>query len=124
MKKVVLFLLLLFSPVMNSQIMGEDEVYLGGELIQPKFNGGGMKKFSEFIHENLDRSKITKAGTLLFSFTIEITGEIKNIKILQFNDAVIAAEIIRVIKLAPKWQPAIRNGKPVSLEVKYPIQFK
>lgn len=124
MKNLLLFLFLAISPVMNSQIMGEDEVYLNSELIQPKFNGGGVEKFTDFLLTNIDKTKITKPGNLVFSFVVIATGEIEGIKIIEYNDATIATEIIRVVRLAPKWQPGLRNGKPVALQVKIPLQFK
>ena len=124
MKNLLLFLFLAISPVMNSQIMGEDEVYLNSELIQPKFNGGGVEKFTDFLLTNIDKAKITKPGNLIFSFVVTVTGEIEGIKIIEYNDATIATEIIRVVRLAPKWQPGLRNGKPLALLVKIPLRFK
>jgi hypothetical protein len=35
-----------------------------------------------------------------------------------------ATEIIRVMKKCPKWEPAKRKGKPISIEIKYPMTFK
>ena len=124
MKKILLFLFLIISPVMNSQIMGEDEVYLNSDLTQPKFNGGGIEKFTDFLHTNIDKTKITKPGNLVFSFVVTTTGEIEGIRIIEYNDATTATEIFRVVRLAPKWQPGLRNGKPVALQVKIPLQFK
>ncbi|HKX85966.1 MAG TPA: energy transducer TonB [Flavobacterium sp.] len=124
MKKILLFLFIIISPVMNSQIMGEDEVYLNSDLTQPKFNGGGIEKFTDFLHANIDKTKIKKSGNLVFSFVVTTTGEIEGIKIIEYNDATIATEIIRVVRLAPKWQPGFRNGKPVALQVKIPLRFK
>lgn len=61
---------------------------------------------------------------MVAGFTVTETGEIKNIKILQFVDIESATEMIRVLKLAPKWKPATRNGKPVSVNLKIPLKFK
>lgn len=33
-------------------------------------------------------------------------------------------ELMRVLNLSPKWEPAKRAGKPVSIEIKYPMNFK
>ena len=46
MKKfLVLAVFVLFSNLCFSQIGGEDEVYLGGDLIDAKFQNGGIDKF-------------------------------------------------------------------------------
>jgi hypothetical protein len=49
---------------------------------------------------------------------------IKNIKIIEFFDIESATEFIRVLKKCPKWEPAKRGGKPISIEIKYPMVFR
>ncbi|MGL2964965.1 energy transducer TonB [Flavobacterium sp. XGLA_31] len=107
-----------------SQIVGEDEVYLNGERIEAKFNGGGIENFTEFVHREFDYSKVTKPGKLEATFTIDENGDVKNIKITQILDIESATEFIRVLKKCPKWEPAMRNGKPISIDIKYPMVFK
>jgi hypothetical protein len=125
MKKVLLLLMVLFfSSSLSAQIMGENEVYLKGELIDPKFNGGGIKAFSDYVYGFIDKSKIKQAGRVVFTFDIVETGEIKNIRIVEFKDMDFAMEVIRVLKQSPKWTPASRNGKPISLTIKFPVEFK
>ena len=125
MKRVALFMLMLLSFSVSSQelLMDTEDVH-PPDVIEAKFNGEGIEKFGDFVNQNIDKSKITKAGKLVFSFTISETGEIKNIKILEFPNIEIATEYIRVIKLAPKWQPAKRGGKPISINIKYPVNFR
>ncbi len=108
----------------NAQLGGgEGEVYLKGEYLEAKFNGGGIEKFNDFINKELDYSKITKPGKIVFTFTVAETGEIKNIRIVEFPYIEMATEIIRVIKKAPHWQPASRGGRPVSINVRFPMNF-
>ncbi len=123
MKKVFVVALLLMSFFSVAQIGGEDEVYLNSERIDPTFNGGGLETFYEFINQEFDFSKTTKEGTLVSSFTISETGDIKNIRVIQFVDIESATEIIRVLKKAPKWKPATRNGKAISVDVKLPLRM-
>lgn len=120
--KIVLFLLM---PLVGfSQIDGEDEVYLNGDLIEAKFNGGGIEEFSKFLRKEFDYSKVTKAGKMVGAFTVDVDGSVKNIKITEFFDIESATEFIRVLKKCPKWQPAKRGGKPISIEIKYPMVFR
>jgi hypothetical protein len=124
MNKKLFSLLFIVLPLLcYSQISGEDEVYLKGDYIEAKFNGGGLDKFYEYVNTNVDKNKITKAGKLVFTFDITITGEVKNIKIIEFPDIVMATEIIRVIKKAPNWEPAKRGGKAININIKFPIQY-
>lgn len=107
-----------------SQIQGEDEVYLNGDRIDAKFNGGGLEKFGEFLDRNFDYSKVSKPGKLEATFTIDAEGKVTKIRITQILDDESAMEFIRVLKMCPKWEPAKRGGKPISIEIKYPMVFK
>lgn len=120
--KILLFLILPMAAF--SQIQGEDEVYLESERIDAKFNGGGLEKFNEYLNKEFDYSKVTKAGKLEAAFTIDEQGNVTKIRIIQILDMESAAEFIRVLKKCPKWEPAKRNGKPISIEIKYPMVFK
>ncbi|MBC8643762.1 hypothetical protein H9W95_06100 [Flavobacterium lindanitolerans] len=42
---------------------------------------------------------------------------------MQFSDIETGEEIIRVLKMSPKWKPAMKNGKAISVEMKIPIVF-
>ncbi len=107
-----------------AQIDGEDEVYLSGDRIEAKFQGGGLEKFGEFIRKNYDYSKVVKPGKMVAAFTVDAEGKVKNIKIVEMIDTGSAMEMIRVLNLCPDWQPAKRGGKPISIEIKYPMVFK
>ena len=125
MKKVLLlFVFVLFSNLGFSQLGGEDEVYLAGEFIDAKFQSGGIEKFYDYIIQNFDLKTVEKKGQLIFEFTVNENGEIKNIKILRDVGTNSALELIRVLKKAPKWQPASRGGKAVSINLKMPLTFK
>ena len=119
---ILFFFFLPFSSI--AQIGGEDEVYLNGDSIEAKFQGGGIDNFSEFIHKEFDYSKVTKPGKMVGAFTIDVDGNVKNIKIIEFFDVESATEFIRVLKKCPKWEPAKRGGKPISIEIKYPMIFR
>lgn len=123
MKKIVVFLFLIFSFVSNAQLTGEDEVYLSGDKIEPKFMGGGVEKFHEFVAKNFNFSVCKKEGKMMTSFTIDEEGNLKNTKIIQFVDIESATEMIRVLKTSPKWQPATKGGQPMSVEIKMPFDI-
>ena len=125
MKKfLVLAVFVLFSNLSFSQLGGEDEVYLGGEFIEAKFQNGGINKFYDYIIANFDNKTVEKKGQIVFEFTVNENGDVKNIKILRDLGSNSAIELIRVLRKAPKWQPASRGGKPVSINLKMPLTFK
>jgi len=124
MKLMPLLFFMLLPMAALSQIQGEDEVYLKGDRIEAKFNGGGIDEFTDFIHKEFDYTKVTKPGKMVGAFTVDVDGSVKNIKIIEFFDVESATEFIRVLKKCPKWEPAKRNGKAISIEIKYPMVFK
>jgi hypothetical protein len=125
MKKfLILAVFVLCSNLSFSQLGGEDEVYLGGEFIEAKFQNGGIDKFYDYIITNFDTKTVEKKGQIVFEFTVNENGEVKNIKILRDLGSNSAIELIRVLRKAPKWQPASRGGKPVSINLKMPLTFK
>ena len=124
MKKLKLLLFILLPIAGFSQIGGEDEVYLNGDRIEAKFNGGGFEEFAKFLDMNFDYSKVKKSGKLEAAFTIDTEGKVTKIRITQVLDIESATEFIRVLKMCPKWEPAKRGGKPISIEIKYPMVFK
>ena len=124
MKLIKLFLVILLPISGFSQIGGEGEVYLNGDRIEAKFGGGGMDNFAAFIKRNFDYSKVTRAGKLEGAFTVDEQGNVTKIRITQVLDVESATEFIRVLKMCPKWEPAQRGGKPISIEIKYPMVFR
>jgi hypothetical protein len=124
MRLLVSLLLFSIMPFAGfSQIEGDGEVYLTMERINPTFRGGGMKEFYAYINSEFDYSKVAAKGKMVAVFTINEEGEIKNITVTQFLDVNSAAEIIRVLKKAPKWVPAKRNGKSISVDIQLPLNF-
>lgn len=123
MKKFIALLYLSFPLIASSQIGGEAEVYLTGDRIEAQFNGGGIEKFSEFVQGQFNYSKVKKAGRMIASFTVDVDGSLKNIKLVQMIDVDSGVELIRVLNKCPKWTPAKRGGKPISIEVNYPMAF-
>lgn len=125
MKKFLLLaVFVLFSNLSFSQLGGEDEVYLGGDFIEAKFQNGGIDAFYDYIIQNFDTGTIETKGQIVFEFTVNDKGEVKNIKIIRQLGDNSSMELIRVLRKAPKWQPASRGGKAVSFNLKMPLTFK
>lgn len=125
MKKIVAIIVLFFAfNLSHAQLGGEDEVYLSGDLTDATFQGGDLNKFYDYIIKNFDTKTVEKRGQLIFSFTINEKGEIKNIRVLKDLGGTSAIEIIRVLRTSPKWEPAKRGGKPVSINMKFPMNFE
>lgn len=123
-KTFIVLVLAFFSFDAQSQelLMDTEDVY-GAEISDyPEFPGG-MKEFFNFFNTEFKAQNSKTESKNLVSFNIEPDGSLKKIKLLKFSDAETAAEIIRVLKMSPKWKPAMKNGKAVSVELKVPFVF-
>lgn len=61
---------------------------------------------------------------MVAAFTVDSEGILKNIKMLEMIDVASATEMIRGLNKFPKWIPAQRAGKPIGIQIKYPMDFR
>ncbi len=125
MKKLLLILFLSCGLLQaNSQeLLMDTEDVLPADFIEPRFGSGGFGEFYDFVKSNFDFSKVKQKGSIITSFAISDKGDLTDIRIVKFDDVAAAGEMIRVLKLSPKWKPAIQAGKPVKTRLKLPFQF-
>lgn len=100
------------------------EVQPEGDVLNPTYDEKGIENFTDFVNKEFDFSKVTKEGQMMSSFVISESGKITNIRITQMVDVESATEMIRVLSKSKNWKPAIKNGKPISVKVNYPFNFK
>lgn len=98
------------------------------DLVQSEvsFPGGSgvMKKFLEkryIIPDSLVIAGVVLFGTITAAFTIEKDGSLSEFEITQSVNSILDNEWLRVLKMMPKWIPAIQNGKPVKVKNKLSI---
>ena len=121
----------LTSPDNNDTLLvaEEPEPPLVGQVIgdMPEFPGGTEKLF-EFLKENIHYPEIAEEngvqGRVVVTFVVEVDGSISETKVVKSVDTSLDEEAIRVVKLLPKWNPAMLNGKPVRSKYTLPITFR
>lgn len=81
--------------------------------------------WGNFLNDNLEYpgTCMSYTGKVWVEFIIESDGNISNIKILKGVAAALDEEVIRVIKLLPKFIPAKQNGETVRYKHRVPINF-
>ncbi|MCU7551916.1 energy transducer TonB [Chitinophagaceae bacterium LB-8] len=90
---------------------------------------GGVTEFTNFLNNHLNPdvpiNKGAPAGKyqVVAQFIIDIDGSVTNAKALTNCGFGMEQELIRAIKLSPKWKPAIQYGRPVKAYRKQPITF-
>lgn len=130
MKKFLLLILICFAQITFSQttkevektnmddvsgINNENVVYnTQGIDVKPEFPGG-VAVFNSLLDKNFIKpaDKPKMKGKIYFSFIIEKDGSLSDVKILRDLGYGTGDEALRVIKLAPKWNPGKHKNKEV-----------
>ncbi|WP_417939941.1 energy transducer TonB [Flavobacterium sp. RS13.1] len=112
----------------NGKIILQDEnaIYIPIDIeIKPEFPGGRVK-FNRFLDDNYKKSskRPTIQGKLFATFIIERDGSLSNINVLRDIGYGTGEELIRVLKLSPRWKPGKQNGKIVRTmySIVFPVQ--
>ncbi len=92
----------------------------------PEFPGGQNAMYS-FLSKNLVYPKKAIendiSGKVYVQFVVRKDGALDNIKISKGLGYGCDEEVIRVLKLMPKWKPGKSNGKPVATQFTLPVAF-
>ena len=93
----------------------------------PTFQGGDLNGYRNWVQSQLQYPKEAKdkgvQGRVIFSFVVEKDGSVSEFKVLNTPDKIFSAEVERVFKLTPKWEPGKQNGKAVRVKFTVPITF-
>lgn len=96
--------------------------------IEPKF-AGGDEAWRKYLVANLKANTAAdegwKAGTytVMVKFIVRADGAISDVTTENYTGSKTALHCMEVIKNAPKWLPAIQNGKKVNAYKMQPISF-
>lgn len=98
----------------NNETVAEDVIYNGGIGFEfPAEYKGGIEKFYTFFKEEFNQpeninNKITEIS---ISFVVDKDGSLTYVKPRSEIDVALENEIVRVLKLCPRWKPGEQNGK-------------
>lgn len=109
------------STVKVTDLWSSEQVNRPG--IKPLFPGG-EQAFNQFIADNLKYPPTTAEGRVACEVTIGTDGKVSDVKITTSADSVLNAEVIRVMKSMPTWQPATQDGKAVQSTVSFSTLFR
>jgi protein TonB len=125
MKTLTLLIVIFISTGLFSQKDSTTTIY---EIIEvmPEFPGGQAKLY-EFLYQNLVIPQLNTdnqiQGKIYVKFVIKKDGSIDDIQVIKSSYKELNEEVIRVIKLMPKWVPGMQNGQAVDYYFTLPIQI-
>ncbi|MCC6725887.1 MAG: energy transducer TonB [Saprospiraceae bacterium] len=113
----------LFCSLASSQ---NDSIALINE-VPPEFPGGEAAMLN-FIYSNFNLPSASDAdsliGTVWVRFIIDENGYVLNPTIIKEADSLVGVELLRVVRMMPKWKPGIQNGKPVKVIFNLPFKYQ
>jgi hypothetical protein len=94
------------------------------ETTQPEFPGG-ITAFYKFIATNFKvPTELKGSGKVFLTFMVEKDGSLSEFEILKDIGFGTAEEVIRVLKLSPKWIPGKQNNETVRVKYSLPVQVE
>ncbi len=94
---------------------------------KPSFNGGGPSEFSKWVNKNLvyptSAAENGIQGVVTLHFTVDKTGQVKNVRVLRGVDSSIDKEAVRVVQSSPKWVPGKQRDRAVAVNYTFPVRF-
>jgi protein TonB len=87
---------------------------------------GGQEAWLRFLNKHLRSPGELEAGqkrTVLVRFAVGMDGRITQFEIIQSGGDSFDKEVLRVLKKMPAWEPAIQNGRHVSVMFTQPVTF-
>lgn len=88
---------------------------------------GGTEAFFEWIQTNQKYPALALQrkvdGKVMMEFVIEKDGSLNDIKVIKRLGSGLDEEAIRLLKAAPKWEPALYKGQPVKQKMVLPVVF-
>lgn len=117
------------SPVLPSSVPpvldGEDVTFTPD--VMPSLSLDGIT-YQAYLaqHVNIPNSaKLEKASTrVVASFVVGKDGSVKDVSILLPCSPSVDREVVKTIKLMPRWKPGIKSGKATNVRIVVPLVFK
>ncbi len=97
-------------------------------IISPLFKGHDAEYFGQWVMSKLNYPLNLKvdeiSGVVIVEFFIDTLGNLSIYKIKNHTYKEFEEEAIRVLRSAPKWTPAYKNGKRIKAKLTLPVIFR
>ena len=94
---------------------------------QPSFQGhqgvGAAKAFEEWVQARVKKPAGAPSGKVSVGYAVGRNGKVQEVQVLSGTVPALSDEVVRVVKQAPKWKPAVYDGAPVRLTNRVDIVF-
>ena len=92
----------------------------------PQFPGGAAE-FMKWLTKNLKYPEVAQRrkikGRIVAQFVVNTDGTVSDLELTEHLEASCDQEVLRVLRMMPKWQAGMMNAKPCRTKVCIPIVF-
>ncbi len=89
---------------------------------------GGNQVFFDWIEKNQQYPVLARQrkiqGRVMVEFMVQPDGSLTDARVIRKMGSGLDEEALRLIKAAPKWQPAMFQGKPIKQKMVLPVLFQ
>ena len=93
----------------------------------PQFPGGPVE-FMKWLTRNLKYPESVrqqkKQGKVIAEFIVNKDGSVTDVKIVKSFNGQCDGEVLRVLRMMPRWTAGIQGGEPCRTKVRIPVVFK
>ncbi len=113
-------------PLSKTKLSDNPNAVYSAVDVNPEFPDG-EPGFGKFLQKNirypLDDKKNKVQGKVYATFVVEKDGSLTDIKIVRTPSPTLGEEVLRVMKLSPKWIPGKLKGEPARVQYTVPVNF-
>ena len=106
----------------------DDEEAVSFRVVQdlPQFPGGPTE-FMKWLTRNLKYPKsveeLKQQGEVIAEFIVNKDGSITDVKVVKSFHPLCGREVLRVLRMMPRWTAGIQDGEPCRTKVSIPVVF-
>jgi len=106
----------------------QDTIYSQVQTDRRAIYPGGSSAWEAFFAKNHRYPEVAKASglqtTVVVRFIIQKDGSVTDPEIICSSHPLFTEEVLRLLKIMPKWKPALKHGKPCASYYKLPFIFQ
>ncbi len=115
-------------PATPITVVEDKNVYANNAADVKPLPVGGAQGWMSYLQKNLvypeDARHQHISGKVQLSFIVEKDGSISDITIEQSAGHGFDEEAVRVLQQSPVWQPGIKDGQPIRIRYRLPVNFQ
>jgi len=116
------------QPAKPITVVEDKNVYLSNAADVKPLPVGGAQGWISYLQKNLiypeDARHQHISGKVQLSFIVEKDGSISDITVEQSAGHGFDEEAVRVLQQSPVWQPGIKDGQPIRIRYRLPVNFQ